>query len=1005
VIGGKSDALVSEWFSATTGGPRDLVFASGRVVHDGREDAAEQTLRLAMEASAKRTVQASGQDRPAACFIAVASAEPEAADDFERFFSVCGRTTLAAILDGFSPLALAACDSSSSFAFVEEMFSYWPALVGPVLGRPSEHERRFEGDVRPDMVLKAAGSLFANLHGAGSGQHVGVAGALIAYARLTIRDLQEEAVSPAIFCGLRAGADPGHGDSSDGAAPADADALAAFAAALRPERVAALLKRLRVARPGNFQGERWKSAIASMPALVRTLALASAVPPDWLPRDLEELCSFASVADHLYPIVRDSRGAVGYGALTASSKGRWADFLLRLDSGVLAESRPSDVRDMVAAFRAQCAMPALLQALTLDQSGARRDPMLRSAVGDAFAAHGSPPDRPVLDATVTNRMEPACWKLLFAAQSAPAVLESSALWHKAAPVMNATIGTLSTNEWQSPFDPMEIGDGVRLVPIRSSTELAEEGASLRHCVGGSSYVDGCMSGSMVIGSIRRSNADGTEVPTSTVHFTGWQPGRPWRPRVVQHQGYANGDPSGDDAHDLEVALDLIATLAPTPARPEPAPRPLPRDPRALVRDAIEETRERLALGSWSGAGRRSGARIDPVTGNAGYDWLREKPMQIAFVEWSRFLARGVRASGVKGFVRHFEAEAEADLMATMRSRVAKACESYRPPGALSVAMLTPGVLMERIFDTRALRPVRAVLTSRWWLTAGPAAVGAGLAAFLFVQVKPPATAASSAPLVTADDYLGRIAMTQTYEAARRAIEEKIQGSKSLPTIVLSPSSDATQPPRAAIDGEGRPDDRPERRTVAVAPPSSTESTLTVTAGTGTWTRTTTAPDGVSRTCSLYGANAATCSIGGTGATSYVVTTFGGGSGGTGTIGNPQADERMQLVRSLLDLVAKGGGMCKPDGSPATDLARNGMAAVKVWDKVRYPCAKANDMLVIADGERLSVYLDSPGAVPKWVFGSRGTDAQHYDGAWANSNDRHRWAAWIQDRLHNGALMP
>lgn len=911
------------WRSMTTAGPRDLCFASGQVVHDGREDEETQALAIAMEASLSAGPPSVWERTAPLMLIEAAETDPEM---LSRMFSVCGRSTLTAAAQGLDTDGFALLDAVASFEKVEALFEAWPFLLAPLLGAQS-----------------AIDPAHGQISRVTTGQHA----LSQRLAMLDLRDVAGVAQALIDFC-------KGCVELPPGAEEEGSDVEVALEL-LRIDRVALFLKRLRTPE-GVAPSAHAAAVVPSLPQLIKTLALACSVAPDWLPSDTLALFDFVSVAVCLHPMVRESRGAIGYGDLVASSKGRWRDFASRLPN----ENAAADVRDMVEAFWRQCALPAFLHSLTTADGFRRYDAGLRVAIGSSVGQ------------TAASDVEIArtCWRLLFARRSAVAILDASEEWHRAAPAMDANIGTLERHGWDAPFEPITISDGVQLVPIVDSLALAEEGAALKHCVGGSSFVEACMERACVIASIRRTNPDGTVVPTSTVEFTGWKPGKIWRPTVAQHRGLLNAQPSGDDEHDLAVALDVIMAAPAVPERIEPKSAPEPFHPVRMLRESVEEARGLLAFDPAVYGPVRT-VMLDPVARAARYDWLAEKPMQVAFMEWSRFLSRPIRSDGVAGFVRHFELAADAEFASALRSRVEAAAAGYRPAGAMMVAAMVPSIVARRFTETRLFAKLRPVLAPRFAALAAVATLFCGLAYHLWPAGSDAARVGrTEVPMVAVHAPSSAVATTTTVTGAAPG------------SVCITYAGSAVGGNVASLCGAGG------------AGASSTSSSAGIGAGTTTWTTATSVPT----VTSVAPVETVKPEAQSGGTRPYAVSRDPMSSSTVErlTLALKGAGPSGRLYVRLMALIEASPDWCLPDGRLLPRIDDFAGDSTK-GGRGRYPCALASDLLAVADGDMVSVYRRGVGGGLGHVLTSvQANGAVTEEGAGIDT-----WRPWIEDRLNNG----
>lgn len=346
---------------------------------------------------------------------------------------------------------------------------------------------------------------------------------------------------------------------------------------------------------------------AAVPLLIDAEAmlwLASRMPPDWIPDTGDRAALFSFIAKTVRSFCIESEGALSAATLIASSKGRWSEFVQRMDGR-------HDVRQAADMWQAFCNQVAR--------------PSLRHHLPAGALPLGPDPDAPEEESEEDRALRRYCAGLLFGAKSLPAVLEIAEEWHDSRSEMDLAIGGGVRSAWPVPFARVEEA-GVVLVAVADSEDLEAEGAALRHCVGG--YVDRCLAQDSVIVSIRRRLDDGGEVRSSTAELSGWRFGRRWLPSVMQHRGVRNSDPSGEDVVALAAFVDRLragnTVVLPDPSTPA---------------DAAASTGE-------------SGVAFDAVSAAARYDWRDGAKLEAAFRQWVRFLPAQVAARGPRWFADH-----------------------------------------------------------------------------------------------------------------------------------------------------------------------------------------------------------------------------------------------------------------------------------------------------------------------------------------------------------------
>lgn len=362
---------LTRWWAMTTSGPRTIVFRSGTVAHDGNEDTKDQTLTRAMSAISGRAKGSSEARAASMARLAAAMAQDPEAEDFARFFGVCGRATFDAVRHGIPLDRLVEMDAACGRHRIDGLFAEWPFLL-PLLA-PLREASSSSGDVSAALATVSAAQDTVP----------GLAAALV--------DLSARLRPVETFGAARYGEDRGGNDDHEEDEHYEdfEDPRAAFDAEYgrpgperigpaprsvpgqpgEPSRVAVLLKRMR----------RKQVKPAPTSGLVPLLALAAAVPPDWLPGDAASYAAFAVVAGLFRPLVVDSAGALSLDVLVSSSKGRWPEFLARIGS-VAAAGAVHDVKDMAAAFRRQVVAPALMHAMSRHAGSALDAPALHRLV-------------------------------------------------------------------------------------------------------------------------------------------------------------------------------------------------------------------------------------------------------------------------------------------------------------------------------------------------------------------------------------------------------------------------------------------------------------------------------------------------------------------------------------------------------------------------------------------------------------------------------------------------
>lgn len=681
------DGSSTGWTAMTTGGHRNLTFAGGVVIHDGKADPHRQTLERAMTA----IEDAWSERRPfkrqlAGKMLAASTLAGRNDPDFARLLAACGWATLPTLARGCKTKDLAFLDWLAGARRTDAFFAEWPFLLGLL----STTRFPIASEIRAGGATVAApmrGRFLADDEDEnGDDGDDGDDAFEPKIARIAAMEPNFTSIAAIVSAGSEAAA--------------VGSALAAWAGPGTEHRaLTLLLKRMR------------GKASAAGADILPALELVSAVPADWIPDDGAEFAALAETAGRLRHLVSGSSGALSYGALAASAKGRWQDFLDRL-AAICPCTEEGDVADMVSAFRIQVAVPGLLHALAYERPDASVDVSLRTMLGNAYAdlIATDAAKRPA--ASVDAALDRLCWTLLFSGKSAPAIMEASQKWHAAVGTMNDNIGTLFRIDWDVPFDRVEISEDVALVAIQNSLALSREGAELRHCVGGGHYVERARCRDGVIAAIRRTAADGTVRSTSTVEMTGWTPGKVWRPQVVQHRGACNAVPSDADKNDLFHAMQDLTGMVAKPVAFVSPPVAERRPWCALVSDLLRDAKMRAA---WDPALGRNhpprGADVvvrripddyravaDQVTVGAQYDWLLPPSVAVALAQWSRFVPRGTIASA-RGLLAATE-QAASPVVDALRTMVRDATADYRPPSPLDLARVLPSVAAGRFRCSR-----------------------------------------------------------------------------------------------------------------------------------------------------------------------------------------------------------------------------------------------------------------------------------------------------------------
>ena len=258
----------------------------------------------------------------------------------------------------------------------------------------------------------------------------------------------------------------------------------------------------------------------------RVLRMVSTFPPNWFPSTPDE----ARAARDLQPLHEGIERLLGDARPAfAACKGRWSGFL----DGATARSglRPADLKRI----------PALMSDAA--------DDLCRTVALPNLALAGGSREPDLAPALAASR--PAAARILFGGRGLHACITVQTSWH------DGTAGMLArplgkgvvSGTWKGLTRPWRSPDGIDLVPLRSGTELAAEGAALDHCA--ASYGLDCLTGSSHVVSLR---LDGR--PLSTAEFALPSDGMP---RLRQHSGPGNARPDPRDGAAVRAYLRGIAT--------------------------------------------------------------------------------------------------------------------------------------------------------------------------------------------------------------------------------------------------------------------------------------------------------------------------------------------------------------------------------------------------------------------------------------------------------------
>lgn len=289
-------------------------------------------------------------------------------------------------------------------------------------------------------------------------------------------------------------------------------------------------------------------------------------PLDWLP-DEDDRKAWTAMDWTARLLGEMGASDAEFPGLVASCKGDWVGFIARCSRAAHGNDASQDYRSFSLAIMNAADVRAEFQALLLD------------LVDE--------------DEGMADRIEDLGHEALTDGRSLPAILESSRIWHDRfkSPAPKSVTWPPLLPRWT------HRGTGIRVVPLSSSTELDEEGAAMRHCVGGEAFALDCLRNLTRILSLRRGEE---RVSTAEIQLgpdSAIQGGR-----VEQHLGWRNGRTGPGAVEALEAYLDL------------PHVRELVRRPLHNVLDLPARTEEELEtlLAAWRPymAGRWRNATLD-----------------------------------------------------------------------------------------------------------------------------------------------------------------------------------------------------------------------------------------------------------------------------------------------------------------------------------------------------------------------------------------------------------
>jgi hypothetical protein len=493
-----------------------------------------------------------------------------------RFSNICGRATLHCVINDRDPrICLEPLDTVAGFKAAERLYDRWPFLHNTFSAILLRHKDAVAAVMTDKALIDAAGHVETPITPVkiGDDREIDIVRSVIGAMGKAMRaEHIEDAAKAALsvfgilkFVHLDLGS---------------------------PLSVTRLLKR-------------WNGFPVFGENAAALLALAAAVPIDWLPRDSREAWGFEHAAGPIAELVVRSRGGLDARMLVSSAKGRWTDFHNRV-----AKSRQwtREVVDAARAFREQIVVPSVYHAAAFPEGDGAPDEVLRSAT-----IHALPTDQ------VTELADSATWRILFGRKSLPTLMEAVRDWHRDMDAIETAIGRVPDAVWDAPFDRFDV-DGISIAAIKDARTLRAEGRTMVHCVGGNSFVRDCVNREAVIVSLRRSK-DGIFEPLSTAELTSWEPNKPWRPQVVQHRGPRNKPPSDEAA----AALHAMTKAFGSGEYIAPAPSALPPE-----------------------------LDLDPVTASAGYDWMDADKVSNAIRQWAHFLPREVVTGGLSWFAANLQ---------------------------------------------------------------------------------------------------------------------------------------------------------------------------------------------------------------------------------------------------------------------------------------------------------------------------------------------------------------
>lgn len=355
------------------------------------------------------------------------------------------------------------------------------------------------------------------------------------------------------------------------------------------------------------------------------LVFASHVQPDWFPKTPDEWKSFYHVA---YALIEDLHVPTpSLPALLAGSGGKWTQLAERaVAKAYVNEGDPAledpDTYVRVASLNARDTLESFVDMVVL--------PLI---------AHAQEADDVFLNASIRKGCAEWAWDMLFEGRNLPDLLDISRRFHQERPAMlemseryrNAQARSqIKEGGWPGLTNPVQAPNGLWLVPLCTSEELAEEGRRLSHCVGG--YTRQAKECNSHIVSVRTQNPDGTTTSHSTAEFSGIKQAVP-NLHQVQHQAYRNHTPDAvyRDAMGWYVRQIESGRL---------------KTNWELIRAFLDDT---LVV-------------MDQVERLCGYDWRERQNLDMAVRPWGAFVTKAYRTKGLDALMDSDQAAAIIDGM-------------------------------------------------------------------------------------------------------------------------------------------------------------------------------------------------------------------------------------------------------------------------------------------------------------------------------------------------------